>query len=92
VLKPGGELHVADFGEPQNVFMRAISLVVRHFEEASDNVQGLLPEMFRKAGFEQVEETAHYMTIFGTLSLYKTRKPTDKVVSPVSEVRDEKGG
>ncbi|OGW53746.1 MAG: methyltransferase type 11 [Nitrospirae bacterium RBG_19FT_COMBO_55_12] len=75
VLKPGGELHVADFGEPQNVFMRAISLVVRHFEEASDNVQGLLPEMFQKAGFEQIEETAHYMTIFGALSLYKARKP-----------------
>ena len=75
VLRPGGELHVADFGEPQNVFMRAISLVVRHFEEASDNVQGLLPEMFQKAGFEQIEETAHYMTIFGALSLYKARKP-----------------
>jgi len=74
VLKPGGEFHVADFGAPQNILMRFISLITRNFEEASDNVQGLLPEMFRKAGFEQVEETAHYMTIFGTLSLYRARK------------------
>ncbi|HWR72505.1 MAG TPA: methyltransferase domain-containing protein [Nitrospirota bacterium] len=74
VLRPGGELHVADFGKPQNVLMYVISLIIRHFEEVSDNVQGLLPEMFRKAGFEQVEATAHYMTIFGTLSLYRARK------------------
>ncbi len=75
VLKPGGELLVADFGKPQNVLMNALSLIIRHFEEASDNVQGLLPEMFRKAGFEHIEETARYMTIFGTLSLYKAIKP-----------------
>ncbi len=74
-LKPGGELHVADFGKPRNALMHTISLIVRHFEEVSDNVHGLLPEMFRKAGFEQVEETAHYMTIFGTLTLYRARKP-----------------
>jgi len=26
-------------------------------------------------GFEQVEETARFMTLFGTLSLYRARKP-----------------
>ncbi len=74
-LKPGGELHMADFGKPRDALMLTISLIIRHFEETSDNLKGLLPEMFRKAGFEQIEETAHYMTIFGTLSLYKARKP-----------------
>lgn len=74
VLKPGGELHVADFGKPHNALMYLISLVFRHFEETKENIDGLLPEMFRKAGFEQVEETARFMTLFGTLSLYMARK------------------
>ena len=75
VLRPGGEFHVVDFGKPHNAYAHLVSLVMRRFEEASDNVKGLLPEMFRQAGFDQVEETARYATIFGTLSLYRARKP-----------------
>ncbi|MFZ3169483.1 MAG: methyltransferase domain-containing protein [Candidatus Methanoperedens sp.] len=74
VLKPGGELHVADFGKPQNALMYLISLVLRHLEETKENIDGLLPDMFQKAGFEQVEETARFMTLFGTLSLYRAKK------------------
>jgi len=74
VLRPGGELHVADFGKPHNALMYLISLIMRWFEEVMDNIKGLLPEMFRKAGLEQVEETARYMTIFGTLCLYRVLK------------------
>lgn len=75
VLRPDGELHVVDFGKPQTVPMYLVSLIVRWLEEASDNVKGLLPELFRNAGFDPVEETAQYMTPFGILSLYKARKP-----------------
>jgi ubiquinone/menaquinone biosynthesis C-methylase UbiE len=75
VLSPGGELHLADFGKPHNALMYLISLVFRHLEETKENIDGLLPGMFRKAGFEQVEETARFMTIFGTLSLYRAKKP-----------------
>ncbi len=74
VLRPGGELHVVDFGKPQNVPMYLVSLIVQWLEEASDNVKGLLPELFRNAGFDPVEETTQYMTPFGTLSLYRARK------------------
>jgi ubiquinone/menaquinone biosynthesis C-methylase UbiE len=74
VLKPGGELHVADFGKPHNALMYLISVVLRHLEETKENIDGLLPDMFRKAGFEQVEETARFMTLFGTLSLYRAKK------------------
>jgi ubiquinone/menaquinone biosynthesis C-methylase UbiE len=75
VLKPKGELHVADFGKPQNAVMYLISRIVQRLEETSDNVKGLLPEMFRNAGFDQIEETARYMTVFGTVALYRARKP-----------------
>ncbi len=75
VLKPGGELHAADIGKPQNIIMLLPSLVLRFFEETSENIRGLLPEMFKSAGFIQVEETSRFMTIIGTLSLYRGRKP-----------------
>ncbi len=75
VLRPGGELHVADFGKSHNGWTFLVSLIMQKFEEASDNVKGRLPEMFRQAGFEQVEETAWYTTIFGSLSLYRAWKP-----------------
>ncbi|MCZ7385536.1 MAG: methyltransferase domain-containing protein [Candidatus Methanoperedens sp.] len=74
VLSPGGELHVADFGKPHNALMYLISLVFRHLEEAGDNINGLLPEMFKNAGFDRVEETGRFMTPFGTLSLYRAHK------------------
>ncbi len=75
VLRPGGELHVVDLGKPHNALMYPISLILRRFEEASDNIRGLLPGMFRQASFDPVEETARYMTLFGSISLYATRKP-----------------
>jgi ubiquinone/menaquinone biosynthesis C-methylase UbiE len=64
VLRFGGDLHVADFGKPHNALMYLISLVFRHLEEAGDNINGLLPEMFQKAGFDRVEETDRFMTPF----------------------------
>ena len=75
VLRPGGELHVADFGKPENPLMGLLSLIVRWLEETSDNIKGLLPEMMRRAGFEEVEEAARHTTVFGTVSLYRARRP-----------------
>jgi len=75
VLKPRGALYVADFGKPQNALMRLTSLIMRWLEENHDNVKGLLPRMFQNAGFDQVEETAKFMTMFGTISLHRAQKP-----------------
>lgn len=49
--------------------------IVGQFEDLSDNLAGAVPEMIRGAGFDQVEEVARYMTIVGSLSLYRARKP-----------------
>lgn len=84
VLKPSGTLHTADFGKPQNTLMNLSSLIIRRLEEAKDNVNGLLPEMIRTAGFKEVEEKARVMTLFGTIALYKARKP---VLSAEMEVK-----
>lgn len=78
VLRRHGELHVADWGKAQNKLMRMAFLLVQMldgFETTEDNVSGLLPELFQAAGFEDVQEPTRYMTVVGTLSLYRARKP-----------------
>jgi 2-polyprenyl-3-methyl-5-hydroxy-6-metoxy-1,4-benzoquinol methylase len=87
VLQPGGELHVADFGKPHHAVMVTVSLIVRWFEEAADNMKGLLPELLREAGFDGVEETARYSTAFGTLSLLKAVKPRGRMKSEENHQR-----
>ncbi len=76
-LRPGGELHVADWGRAQNALMRIAFLGVQlldGFETTAENVRvGLVPAL-RSAGFEAVRETHREMTIFGTLSLYRARR------------------
>ena len=74
ILRPGGELHIVDFGKPQGIYARLISPVMRGLEEPDDNIQGLLPEMILNAGFNQVEEAVQYTTIVGGISLFRAKK------------------
>ncbi len=79
VLRPGGELHMADWGKPQSGVMRVAFLAVQlldGFHTTADNIKGLLPELCAVTGLQDVEETARYATLFGTLSLYRARSRT----------------
>lgn len=74
LLRPGGELHVADWGEARSVLMRVAFLGVQlldGFETTADNVAGRLVPMIEEAGFDAVTETHRETTMFGTLSLYR---------------------
>ena len=73
-MRPGGELHVLDFGPPQNALAWLISQVFRRLERTADNIAGRLPEMLRQAGFTAVAQTGRQMTILGTRALYRGRK------------------
>lgn len=75
VLRPGGELHLVDFGRPRGFYARLLGRFIASQEEAADNVQGLLPAMMAGAGLTDVEETTQVTTILGSLSLYRARKP-----------------
>ncbi len=73
----GGKIHIADFGQPQNLLMRLASFPWQLFDGSTttaDNVSGLLLELMRDSGFVEVRESARYMTLFGTLSLYAARR------------------
>jgi ubiquinone/menaquinone biosynthesis C-methylase UbiE len=74
LLRPGGEIHIADWGAAQNVAMRVAFLAVQAldgFATTSDSVNGRLPAMMERAGFRDVAETHREMTIFGTLAMYR---------------------
>ncbi len=74
ILKPAGELHIADWGRPQNFLMRGAFLVVQlldGFETTGDSVQGKLLQYMEQAGFKNAGETKRFATLFGTVCLYR---------------------
>jgi ubiquinone/menaquinone biosynthesis C-methylase UbiE len=78
ILVPAGELHLADFGRPANWLAEAGFALVRKFEgmeNTEDNAKGKLEELMAAAGLSEIRETAAFATLFGTLRLYKARRP-----------------
>ncbi|MEO6028589.1 MAG: class I SAM-dependent methyltransferase, partial [Candidatus Binatia bacterium] len=76
LLRDGGELHVADWGKPQNALMQVASLSFRLFdgdETTGPNLRGELPALIAAAGFSEVQEVEHRMTPLGTLTYLKAR-------------------
>jgi ubiquinone/menaquinone biosynthesis C-methylase UbiE len=83
ILKPGGRLHVADWGAAQDVLMRAAYLGIQlldGFGTTQDNVRGRLPGMMAQAGFRSVCIDAKFRTLFGTMEIVRAvgRKPRRK--------------
>jgi ubiquinone/menaquinone biosynthesis C-methylase UbiE len=77
VLQPGAAVYIADSGKAQNLLMRTAFLAVQlldGFETTTDNVRGLLPDLLTDSGFIQVHELRHFMTLLGTISVYKALK------------------
>ena len=73
VLKPGGAVYGLDFAEPRGPIGRGLRPLTRHFERLEENVYGLLPVMFAKAGFVGYKERGRY--VLGSLALFRAGKP-----------------
>lgn len=77
LLRPGGTIHVADWGKAQNPLMRVAFLPVQlldGFSVTADSVAGRLVPLMREAGFADARETHHEMTLLGTLALYSATR------------------
>jgi ubiquinone/menaquinone biosynthesis C-methylase UbiE len=82
VLRPGGALHVADWGRPSDPLMRALSFsipLLDGFEPTRDNLSGALPGIFEAAGLAAARETGRLRTAFGTLAVYRAERPEGAV-------------
>lgn len=78
VLKPAGQLHVADFGPPGDPLMQLAFRTVRRFdgrEETQDNLEGKLPSIFEEGGLSGASTRASLRTFMGRLCLYAATKP-----------------
>jgi ubiquinone/menaquinone biosynthesis C-methylase UbiE len=87
VLRPGGELHVADLGRPSDPLMGALVWQVRLFdglEQTRDNVAGSLPQIFAEAGLEATRERDRLRTPVGTIALYSAARPSARTTTQPS--------
>jgi hypothetical protein len=78
VLRPGGELHVADFGAPANPLMRMLSSSIRILdgeENTRENFAGVLPGLFGQGGLAEARRRGEMSTIYGTLAFYSATRP-----------------
>ena len=87
VLRPGGELHVADWGKASGPLMRFAFLAIQlldGFANTQDNVDGRLEPMFGAAGFTAVSQGSRFRTVFGTLTPFRAVKPRRISFAPTS--------
>lgn len=73
-LRPGGELHVLDFGPQANWFFALLARGVGWLDGVTrvrDNWDGRLPDLMREAGFARADEVGRALTPFGSVSFYK---------------------
>lgn len=87
-LTPGGEVHIADYGLQRSIAMRTLFRLVQcvdGFADTQPNADGVLPDLMRLAGFIDVEETAVFPTLTGSISLYRGRKP--ELAKPLHRTR-----
>lgn len=78
VLRPGGELHVADWGEPRSLPEKLGAAAIRKFdgdEPTRDNLAGRLPELFEAGGLADARERDRVAAPLGVVSLYSARRP-----------------
>lgn len=73
VLRPGSEVHIADFGAPRGPLTRLASWLVEYIgrEHIQENFRGMIPGMVAAAGFVNVEETASVATVFGMVRMIR---------------------
>ena len=77
LLRPDGQLFIADYGEQRSLLMRMLFRQVQMidgFELTEPNARGCIPEILRIAGFRDVAEVHVVPTPTGSISLYRGRR------------------
>ena len=78
ILRPGGQLHIADWGAATGAITRALFRPVQALDgqaNTADHVEGRIPRYLQDAGFQNVRIERTFLTMFGNLSLFSCRTP-----------------
>lgn len=76
ILKPSGEVHIADWSKPTNFLMRLCFHLVQFldgYKTTNANVKGKIPELIKSVGFSQVEITHNFNSVLGTVGIFKVK-------------------
>jgi SAM-dependent methyltransferase len=77
VLRPGGSLHLLDFGEADSGLHGLIAHLFHRGEEIESHLEGRIPGLMRESGFADVVEVSRHGTMFGSMSYYRARRTAD---------------
>jgi len=75
VLRPGGSLHVLDFGGAHERSDGFLAHLLHRSEHVRDNSGETILALMREAGFADPTEVAHQRTIFGRIFYYGASQP-----------------
>ncbi len=77
VLRPGGRLHVADWGKPDAITFAGFQLlrVLDGLVNTRDHAQGEIPKLVGAAGFEDVSVWRTLRTVWGSMEFISAAKP-----------------
>jgi len=78
LLKPSGQILIADFGKQRSLMMQLAFNLVRltdGYDDTRANKDGELPHFLKESGFVDVEELQSVATLTGSISIYVGNKP-----------------
>ena len=73
ICEPDGQLHIIDFGKPVTWYGKILGPLLHKFEEANDNIDGKLPEIFGAPGLK-TEIVGNFWTFFGDQAFLRGEK------------------
>lgn len=77
LLRPGGQLFIADYGEQRSPLMRMLFRQIQWLdgvEYTEPNARGCMPDTLASAGFDAVEEAKIIATPTGSISIYRAER------------------
>lgn len=74
VLRPGGSLHLMDFGGDSH-HLHGLARLARRSPVLKDNWDDRIPTLMREAGFAEATETGHLAKHVGRLTYYRAIRP-----------------
>jgi ubiquinone/menaquinone biosynthesis C-methylase UbiE len=74
VLRPGGSLHLMDFGGDSH-HLHGLARLARHSHTLKDNWDDRIPTLMGEAGFSDATETGQLTKHIGRLTYYRATRP-----------------